>query len=218
MLRISTTTVEAFRRFRTTDYLPEEKLIRQIKGEEPPSEYMTLGTAFHDIMENPHDRLDHDKQLFVSNGISFEFEGINKVYDLIDYSFPFEHKTEKIYFPDGKEISIVAKVDQLKAMYVGELKSCWSTFDYEGYAGSCQWKFYSDIFEALRVDYIVAVLKNERPVRLSELHTFSMYPYTGMQAELIEVLSDMAAWIEFRGLEKYFKPKEKKYEKISVDH
>jgi len=208
MLRISTTTVESFSRYLHSENDDEQKLIRQIMKLEPKSEYMKLGSAFHDIIEDPHAKLDHDKRVFVSDGIEFSFDCITKVYKEIDYSFPFEHKTEKIYMVDGQEISVVAKVDQLKARYVQEFKTCWSQFDIENYTGSYQWKFYADIYDALRVDYLVACLNNEQPITLKELHKFMVYPYPDMQKDIVRILGEMAEWISFRNLEKWFQPKE----------
>ena len=53
MLRISTTTVEQYRKYMADEYVTEPELIQSIKGIFIPRRVMDLGSAYHDILESP---------------------------------------------------------------------------------------------------------------------------------------------------------------------
>ncbi|MFP4527698.1 MAG: hypothetical protein ACLFQX_04045 [Candidatus Kapaibacterium sp.] len=216
MLRISVTTLESFRRFLQEEWLSEQKLISQIKREEPPSIHMAIGTAFHDILEHPHERVKYDDKkdihYFESGGIVFPFETITKAYDQISYRYPFEVKTTKDYIVDGEAVRVVAMADQLIGNIACEHKTTYGNFDCARYAESYQWRYYCDLFSSDIVIYKVfefpRLNQSKMDLRLKDMHIFSMWRYPGMETDLKLLLGHFVGWVKFRKLEAYLTPKE----------
>lgn len=246
MLKISATMIESFRQyFEETTYfgnivMSEEKLIRSIKGEFKGTEQTDYGTAFHEILQFPHESHaryckyanDGSNGFMSKNGIVFPFEPISvEIYPTIDYSFPFEVKTHKIYEIKGEPVKVVAKVDQLQGYIANEHKSSWGdiyrrqnddgeyeltsgeTFDFERYYRSMQWKLYIDVFDLQSVTYKVyewaidkTSLTRDEKVFLGS-HIINMPKYDEIGEHINDLLVEFVDFIHFMNLEQYFKDK-----------
>ncbi|HOK14931.1 MAG TPA: hypothetical protein PK007_08430, partial [Candidatus Kapabacteria bacterium] len=205
MLRISVTTIELFRNY-LNDLIELDDLIKRIRGEVPPSRYMDLGSAFHDILENIKDRFIPEKNVFkAKNGIEFNSNIISSCYEKIIQDAPFEVKITKIYKIGKEEVEVIAKADQLYGNYVIENKTCWGMFDFERYFNSCQWKYYLDIFEAERVYYnVFCFLEKENDIELRGIEQFSFCDYPDLHNDINELLTDFVKFIHQQKLEEYF--------------
>jgi energy-coupling factor transporter ATP-binding protein EcfA2 len=207
MLKIAVTTIESFRNYQNGS-IELEDFLRRVRGEFTPSRYMDLGSAFHDILENIELRYNKELNIFkAKNGLEFEYEVIAQCYKKIVSEAPFEVKITKIYNTGKEEIEVVAKVDQLYGNYVIENKTCWGMFDFERYFGSCQWKFYLDIFEAERVFYNVFCLSDKKDgIELRNIEQFSFNAYPDLMEDLNELMKDLVEFIHAKNLEEYFAP------------
>lgn len=206
-MRISTTTIESFRLLKFEDWQTEEKFIAQVKGETPPSKNMELGTAFHDIIQNPHERL-QDGVFVAKNGVVFPMDVIMKCFEHINYDYPFEIKLTKKYDVLGESITVVSQVDQLIADHVMELKSCWSAFDYDKYSNSMQWRFYLDIFESSMVRYnVFEMYDGANGIVLKGIHPFYFNYNDSIPGTINDILEEFVAYIHSKNLEPYFPEK-----------
>lgn len=237
MLRISTTTLEQYRKylFEEQGYkygnaytlVTEERLIKAIKREEPESDAMRRGTAFHEMVENAHKyelQVNENPEIVKVNGFYFNREVLRRAKRIIDYDFPFEVKREKVYQLD-EDVMIVAKVDQWQGYTVNEHKTKWadvyvgddkelhlySPFDVNEYYKSVQWKCYLDIFEADTVQYkVFEVAEYAMPwhdykqIILINDHVFSFKNYEYLGADISWLINSFAQFIHDRKLEEYF--------------
>lgn len=202
MLRISTTTVESYRRYMALDYVQESELIASIKGLFIPTKPMKMGSAFHSILEKPGDCVCADG--YQSDGFKFSAEVINPCLEIFNPAGVFEVKQTRVYtLPSGEQVTVVSKADQLLAKRVIENKTRWSGFDFDSYFDSCQWKFYLDVFEADMLTYNVFCLSENTAgqIKLGSIETFNLFPYPRLHEDCAEQLSKFVDYVHSRGLE-----------------
>lgn len=219
MLRISTTSIDLYNRFLCDEDFPEEVFINQLTKKSPPSKYMELGTAFHEILENPDEAMKRHENAYgeagdfmSSSGIVFPHMVIARCWNYIDYNHPFEIKLTKVYAvisefnPSGFEpVEVVGKIDQGKGEYVIEHKTCWTGFSYEKYAESLQWKFYLDIFEAQRCIYKVFELSDlAGGIALRNIHSFHFDWDDTIPRQIELILESFIKYIFSKNLQSYF--------------
>lgn len=219
MLRIATTSIDLYNRFLCDEEFPEEVFISQLTKKTPATKYMQLGSAFHEILEDPwgaynrHAKLtSHEGNFMSKEGIVFPDDVIRPCFDFIDYDHPFEIKLTKNYAvisefnPSGFEpVEVVAKVDQGKGNFVIEHKSCWTQFKYDKYADSLQWKFYLDIFQAQRCIYKVFELSDlAGGIKFRQFHSFHFDWHEGIPKELETILESFIKFIYTKNLQEFF--------------
>jgi hypothetical protein len=207
-MRISTTTIESYRNFIENDWLSQDEFIEQLKGKFEATRKMNLGTAFHNILENPVPHFVAKKGLYVSDGFEFQKKDIESATAKVNYAFPFEIKATKVYNIQGIDITVVAKADQLEGRKGNEHKSTWSAFSYDKYAESVQKAIYCDVFELDRVVYKVWEFSDlVSGIRFNGYHEF-FFPYS--EADIKRALSylhELVNFIHIHNLESYFQPK-----------
>lgn len=210
-MRISTTTIESYRNFIEFDWLSQDEFIEQLKGKFVATKKMEMGTAFHNILEHPENYLvvnDSKPDYFECNSYRFDNEVIKEAITKVNYAFPFEIKATKVYDILGKEITVVAKADQLEGKQGNEHKSTWSGFSYDKYADSMQWRFYCDIFELDKVVYKVWDFSDlVSGIRFNDYYelTFSASDFDRTKA--LGYLHELVNFIHLHKLESYFQPK-----------
>lgn len=207
-MRISATKLESFRYYLTTDKKTQAQFIEECKVKSEPSKKMRMGTAFHDILENPLLLAKCDEFVEV-DGFKFKVEDCKKGINLIDYDFPFEVKTTKEFEVAGDIITIVTKVDQLVGMRVKEHKTRWSEFKIEKYMDSLQPKLYNNVFEVQATDFIVFEMKDLKSgIKLQDIHQFSV-PHSANDTQIaLDYLYEFVGFIHLHKLESYFQPKQ----------
>ena len=200
----------------TGEAMSVEKFIEYVKSPEfQKNHVMELGTAFHEILEKPHECYERyvnqtgELGFISSDGIVFPFDVIKECTQAIDYRFPFEVKLTKTYEILGEPVTVVAKVDQLKGLYVMEHKSTWSGFDFNKYADSVQWKYYLELFEAERVYYKVFVMyEGAGGIQLKDVQQFHFGRYPDLLNDNKNLLHEIVDFVKTYELEPYLKDKE----------
>lgn len=212
MLRISVTTIEAYRYFLEYEWKTEAELIANIRGEFTPNNYMRAGTAFHNILETPE--ACRTPSGYASGGIAFDKDSIDQCLALYDQRGAFEVKTTKDYHVNGETVTVVAKADQLLGLEVVETKTKWAPFDIDGYLAACQWRYYLDIFEARRACYKVFCLEGlddaiagDGVIELKSIETFNVYPYPALHSDCTALVTDFVEYVNFRKLRDYLLPR-----------
>lgn len=202
-MRISTTTIETFRLYRL-DVVSEDDLRAAIRGEFKPTREVSLGQAFHSILEKPQDHILVDGN-YAAKGITFPADVVKECLPHVDRSGVFEVMATKEYRVGLETVTVVGKVDQVTGLLIREHKTRWNTYEPDRYATSCQWRFYLDIFEALAITYVVFMLSEYEngKIALRGVETLGLYPYPSLRDECADLVRDFVWYVHHRGLERY---------------
>lgn len=198
-MRISTTTLESFRLFMEPDneWMTEDELVANIKGEFVPTHKVTRGQAFGKILEDPTPY--RTRGGYLCDGVAFGDDVMQPALFLIDRpNTVFEAKAIAMYA--GHQV--VAKADQLRGADLIETKTT-ESFDFDKYANSCQWRFMADMFRVKRVTYHVFVLSESESngvISLRSVESFHLYPYAEMRADCERLVSEFDAYVTAKGL------------------
>lgn len=198
-MRISCTTLESFRLFTSPDqeWMSEDEMLATIRGEFVPNAKVRLGKAFGQVLESPE--LYKVDGGYLSDGYQFSPEVMEPALSVFDRRGVFEAKATKQYGPH----TVVAKADQLLGGQLIENKTTLSTFTFDKYAESCQWRFMVDIFVPLVVTYNVFCLSESGSgeISLRGIETFNLYPYDGLHADCCDLLTEFVGYVTAKGLD-----------------
>jgi hypothetical protein len=205
-MRISTTTLESYRLWKDPEqvWMTEEELIAGIKGEFKPPPRVLLGSAFGKVLEDP------DRYFvpggFHCNGYNFGRDVIEPCLALIDRRGVFEAKALKSY----GGIDVVAKADHLVGAHLSEFKTTLSTFDFDKYAASFQWRFMFDIFEPAQVTYHVFCLAEATNgvISLRSIESFNLFAYAELHPDCDGLLREFVEYVTLRGLDSYLRQRQ----------
>lgn len=204
-MRISTTTLESFRLFMQPDqdWMSEDELIATIRGQFVGNHKVWLGMAFGAVLERPCQyRVNAGYRVENLRGCGETFEFADEVMQpglaLVDPDTIFEAKGSRLY---GAH-EVIAKADQLRGAHLKETKTTLSTFDFEKYAESYQWRFMLDIFEAPLCTYHVFCLSEDVAgvIDLRSVETFNLFPYAEMHDDCVRLVRQFEDYVEARGL------------------
>lgn len=205
-MRISTTTLESYRLFMEPDqeWMPESELIATIEGKFVPTPAVLLGQAFGHVLETP-------ERFKVPGGyqcgdFSFDDTTMAEPLKLADPRGVFEAKGVKAY----GDIDVVAKADHLLGAHLSEFKTTGSTFNFDKYAASCQWRFMVDIFEPVQVTYHVFLLDDHGNgvAELKGIESFNLYPYAALHEDCAELVREFAGYVTAKGLDRVLRQRQ----------
>lgn len=211
MIRMSSTTIEQFRRWKHTEYddfekeLEAEARLLATIDKQPfePTIQMMRGTAFDKIIENPPMYYDGGKYTFLfANGLLVEFLEAD-INFAVKKQLPgiWQQKYTKLYDIDGLMIEVVGVADMLYGNLVIDNKTTWSGFDYDNYAASAQWRFYLEIFEADQFRYNVFEFRADRNdvIQLRDYHCFHFQKYAGLERDNLSLVAEFVRYLEIKG-------------------
>jgi len=98
---------------------------------------------------------------------------------------------------------VVAKADQVRGTRIIETKTTFSTFDFDKYAASCQWRFMLDLFNAAGITYHVHCLSESEQngvIGLKSIESFSLYPYADMRQDCEALVRAFDQYVTAKGL------------------
>lgn len=204
-MRISTTTLESFRLFMQPEqeWMSEEDLHATIRGEFRGNHKVWLGQAFGAVLERPDLYRVKDGYRVQPRGAD---ESIFLPYDMMAQALALTDRLRTIYEPKavGQYCGhdVVAKADQMCGADLIETKTTLSTFDFDKYAASCQWRFMADLFDVPRVTYHVFCLSEDTHgvIDLKSVETFSLYRYAELRADCEHLVHDFDAYVTANGL------------------
>ena len=201
-MRIYTTMIESFRLFMDPEqeWMAEQDLIDTICGKFVPNHKVTLGQGFGRVLEDPDRYLVPGGYRITVNGEALEFglDVMNPALAVVDRRGVFEAKGIGRYGAHD----VVAKADHLLGAALSEFKTTLSTFDFDKYANSCQWRFMADIFQPSSITYHVFCLSEATNgvISLRGIETFTLYPYEKMRADCEALVWDFVAYVTAKGL------------------
>lgn len=216
MYRISTTTLDSYQAY-LDEIITKEQLIQRIIEPFAPTMEMQYGTAFHELMQA--DDVDKfycvETDTYICNGFHFKSEIIRECRRQCLHGYAPELRTHElkvkkhidtVYGP----IELVAKADTLIGDEVYEIKTNWSSFSFDKYTDSWQWRCYCSLFGVKRVQYQVFELRADRDGVVSTLkdsHVFNCSIEPDNETQLKSYLGDFAFFIYNNNLGQYFKTK-----------
>lgn len=201
-MRISATQLESFRLFMQADqeWMSEDDLAATIRGEFVPNHKVNLGSAFGRVLETPEAYALPNGYGIDINGEWFEFgaDVMDPCLELVDRRGVFEAKAVKSYGPHD----VSSKADHLLGGDLSEFKTTLSTFDFDKYAQSCQWRFMADAFQPKRVTYRVFCLSEgaNGVIELRSIECFNLYPYAGLHQDCSRLVQQFAEYVTAKGL------------------
>jgi hypothetical protein len=189
--RTSVTLLDSYRYYRDAEFHTEEseqraldELILRIHGERiPPNEAMMRGTAWHKVLEEPHEHYDADNDLYVADG--FAFDAVTTGVILMD--LPSGRVPEVKMTLEVGPLLLVGIADYLDGTIGGDFKLT-KKVEPDKYKDSCQWKAYLRMMDGRLFRYHVAQPRANRKTGVITLHdykTFTFYrtPETDIQLE-----------------------------------
>jgi hypothetical protein len=206
-VRISTTTIESFRLYMEPeqDWMTEDSLLASIRGEFHTTPAIELGTAFGHVLEDP-DRYQVPGG-YRFGGYRFDEATIAPALALIDRRGVFEAKALRSY----GDVDVVAKADHLLGAHLSEFKTTTSTFNFDKYEASCQWRFMVDIFQPLKVTYHVFLLDDHGNgvAELKGIESFDLYPYAAVHQDCCDLLGQFVDYVTAKGLDGVLRARQK---------
>jgi len=204
MIRVSVTTLDAYRLYMQTDWMTLQKLEDQILRREPPTEVMVRGRAFHAICEDSKACFRGD--CYEAEGFSFDAASMDEFLESLPTDGAAECK-ETFEFP-AAGIRLVGKCDYLSGYTAYEWKTKDRAFTPADYADSLQWKCYSMLFTVPQVVYRMVRLKKQDDIwHVIEHDDMTLHRYRGMEAELSTWVTAFGAFLRERGLHKHLEEK-----------
>lgn len=205
-MRISATLLESFRLLRDSDFVSAEELEQSIKGVFVPRREMELGTAFHEILENP-ERCRRADGSYAHEAIVFPADVVEPCLPIFDRSGLWEVKGTKDYVlsPHREPVRVVCKADQVVGSRGIENKTKWGPFDVDRYQDSFQWRFYLDVLGLSSITYNVFLLTEYADGSFGHrgTETFTLYPYPELGRDCEALLREFVAYVERQGLGSY---------------
>lgn len=183
--RISTTDLDQLTWFRRIEAMTVEELVGRLWHKSATNEKMRVGTAWHEIMEDPPNKIEKISR----SGYHFHVKCDAEVI-LPEIR---EIKATKIYLLDDIEVTLVGKVDGITGSKITDNKVTFRAPSMENYMESFQWKAYLDIFAGNIFEYVIyqgSILKNKR-VNINHIQKLLLYKYPGMRKDLVAGIHDL---------------------------
>jgi hypothetical protein len=202
-VRISATQLESYRLWRAPDqeWMSEEELAATIRGEFKGNHKVSLGSAFGQVLEDPDSHVVQGGFRAGAGGEFFDFgtDVMEPCLELVDRRGVFEAKAVKSYGPHD----VSSKADHLLGGHLSEFKTTLSTFDFDKYANSCQWRFMADAFKPTRITYRVFCLSegSNGVIELRSIESFDLYPYPGLHRDCQGLVDDFCTYVTAKGLD-----------------
>lgn len=183
-LRVSSTDIDAYRRFRSDEGADLGDLLAQLRRETPPTEAMAAGTAFHAALETADPGAEFAQM--EAHGFTFDLALDGE----IDLPAIREMKETRDILIGSCLVTLVGKVDAIHGHTVYDHKLT-SRYDPERFLNSMQWRVYLDVFGANTFVWNIFEARETGPKHrtIHALHRLTMHRYPGMDRDIAHELS-----------------------------
>lgn len=211
MYQLRVTQLEKFRRFKceASEYDTEQSVIDSLDGTFTGNDKTNIGSAFHWIIENHHEK-EFAPYLLENFGVRFSDEQIRTALKHAENleTFTPEIRMSKVYNSKFGEISITGQTDVLQGKIIRDTKVTFRNRSISEYAESYQWRVYLSIFELDRFMYDLFEVEKykdeyQRDVTRCIITPYEPYEcirYELMEVDVITLLNEFLEWIDYRGL------------------
>lgn len=185
MIRLSVTDLDSYLYWRDSEDMEFAALLARLRGQEPPSQAMLAGRAFHKLLEESQ-------------------PGEVRLASVDDFVFMFnldqeiavppirELKGERIFLTPSGPVTLVGKIDALDGLVVHDFKLT-ERFDAERYADSYQWRSYLTMFGSHTFVYDVFVGKyDESDIAVNDYHRLQFHAYPSMESDVQRQVAALA--------------------------
>lgn len=187
MMTFRVSEVESFRQWQHDEDADLELLLRRMRGQEPASEAMLAGTAFHKALElaaaAPHDTLHaFDYTFRIAGEFALAIPALREL------------RASKTFMVDGEPVIVSGQLDAIHGKRVEDHKTT-GRFDPERYLTGYQWRLYLEIFGADHFRWNVFEIKaSDDPLtwEVFDAHTLEQYRYPGMGADCARLVAEFA--------------------------
>lgn len=227
MLRISTTTLEAYRKVMQTEWAREADLINGLTGKFVyRSDTVFAGRAWHSVLQNfdALQEMDYHESML---GVQVEDEPtpipqVHVRWDKFIFAKPWAEEISKIIGPGLWEVKstrtvstsfgpvvLVAKADHVYGNVVQDQKATFSAINEKNYEHDLQWRVYLLVHGAKKFVYNCTMFRD--PVKIgdfqlckfADFQQFVFYPYDRMEADCMIWLEAFLGWAKNRGILNY---------------
>jgi hypothetical protein len=211
MYQLRVTQLEKFRRFKTeaSDYDTEPSVIDSLDGTFIGNDKTNVGSAFHWIIENHHEKEFHST-LLEKFGVRFSDDQIKTALTHVSElgTFTPEIRMSKVFNTKFGEISITGQTDVLQGKIIRDTKVTFRNRSTSEYYNSYQWRVYLSIFELDRFIYDLFEVEKykdeyQRDVTRCLITPYEPYEcirYELMEVDVINLLNEFLEWIDYRNL------------------
>lgn len=210
MLRISTTTLETFRRCSDTGWGKEQDLVANIAGEPYQLSWQAMaGAAFQCILsygKDPPNSLGFVER----DGFWFSADDILIAEDHIGHGGLWEVKGTKTIRIDGEDVTFVAKADNVRGEIIQENKCKFYPAPTSDYDESLQWKFYLWILEGSHVRYNFFQYSFKKSpagqepkhgtCHLKNIISVHFWPYPELEKDCVQWAKRLISWCERKNI------------------
>lgn len=186
-MRMSVTWLDSYLLYRDEDFMSLTELLARLRGESPPSPSMEAGRALHAFLEHAKPA---ELTSATHDGWTFDFSGLDA---FVMLPLVRELKgTMEVQTPHGL-VTLAGVVDGLDHQVIDYKLT--ERFDPDRYMDAMQWRTYLQMFDKPRFTYHVFggdIDADERMVRVKEYHPLTQYRYPGMEADVREVVCELA--------------------------
>lgn len=183
-MKVRVTELDTFRQWLDSEDDPVESLVRRLRREEPPSEAMLAGIAFHAALEQATEGA---VEVMAQEGYKFQFD------TPMELALPRvrEIRAYKQFEGDHGPIVVTGRLDAIEGRTVYDHKTT-GRFNPERYLEGYQWRLYLDIFDADRFVWNVFETKEIEPKVYSVfvVHHMSQVRYPGMELDCLHLIHE----------------------------
>lgn len=191
-IRVSVSDVDQLFYYLDHDNMDMAELLARLRRQQPETEAMRIGTAFHSVLETAPEEA--ALSTATANGYTFLFE----LDDVLSMPAIREYKEERVYIIDGERVTLVGKVDTVALGRVDDHKFTLSPFDCEKYLSAYQWRMYLSMFECGTFRYNVfegyADRKRSNTFIVKKYNPLTLYRYSAMEHD---VFSGLKRYVDF---------------------
>ena len=186
--RISVTDLDSYQYYLTSE-LSLDDFLRRLRRQDPPTEAMAAGIAWHNVLELAQEGQSIGK--IDMDGFSFHVKATASI------SLPpiRELKGEKVYWFGDLGVTLVGVVDGMDGVTVIDHKLTGRP-DMERFASSWQWKAYLEMFGGQRFDYYVYGYKTHESepkfYEIASVDHLPLYRYPDMGSQVEGFLAELA--------------------------
>lgn len=195
-MRVSTTSIEAYRRVMETEYGSEIELMAQIRGERVEMPWRVhAGSAWHAALETGQPRdLTVSAYYFADDHVQAGREWIGPGV--------WEVKATRIFYTPYGPVTVVAQADHCRGLFIQENKTKFSTPDARDYETSLQWRFELLVHEAALVRYNLFDFADPKEgyCELRNITSFKFWPYAEMENDCMTWLESFLVWADTKSL------------------
>lgn len=188
-MRLSATSLETYRLFKTGDWMDFDQLKEELEGRKF-TPIMLRGTSLHSVLESPKAYAHPETDAYESHGFRWWAADIDRYVETFPKGGVHEVKAEVVIdTPTHGPVTVVGKADMLDGMMVREFKTT-KAFRAEKYMDSIQWRVYLMAFDALACIYTVFEVTDSDPVTIRGAHRLECKPYPAMKADIISLADE----------------------------